>query len=260
MAQAATTDERRSAFADNPDYRVDFEPVSRRVRVVFGGETVADSTRARLMLETRHLPVYYFPRDDLRMDLATRSDHHSFCPFKGEASYWTLEVGGKRAEDAMWSYETPFPEVAGIAEYVAFYWDRMDAWYEEDDEVLGHPRDPRVRVDVLNSSRGVRVTLGGETLAETRRARFLFETGMPARYYIPRADVRMALLEPGETRSVCPYKGRAVYFNARIDGRVVENVAWSYPAPLPECALIEGCLCFYPERVDTIAVEGAPPD
>lgn len=114
------------------DYRIDLEPSPKRVRVVFGGEKIADSTRAVVMLEPRHQPVHYFPRDDVRMDLMQRTDHRSHCPFKGDASYWTLAVGSRVAENAVWSYEDPFEDVAGIKKYIAFYRDRMDAWSEDD--------------------------------------------------------------------------------------------------------------------------------
>ncbi len=115
------------------DYRIDLEPSPKRVRVVFGGETVADSTRAVVMIEPRHQPVHYFPRDDVRMDLMERTGHRSHCPFKGDASYWTLEVGDRVAEDAVWSYEEPFEAISAIKDYLAFYRDRMDAWHEDGD-------------------------------------------------------------------------------------------------------------------------------
>ena len=257
MPESATRS--RSAFAETPGYRVEFEPCAKRVRTVFAGETLADSTRVRLLHETRHLPVYYFPRRDLRLDLLRASDHRTFCPFKGEASYWHAVVGGRRAENAVWSYETPFEEVAEIRDYMAFYWDRMDAWYEEDEEVHVHARDPYVRIDVLESHRPLEVVLGGETVARTTKARFLFETGLPVRYYIPRVDVRTDLLEPSGRRSACPYKGEAGYFSVRIGGRLHEDIVWTYPDPLPEVSKIKDLLCFYDEKVDAVLLEGREP-
>ncbi len=258
MTEAATAQTRASGFADNPDYRVDFEPTAKRVRALFNGVAVVDTTAARLMLETAHTPVYYFPRADVRLDLLRRTERRSFCPYKGEASYWTLAAGARAAENAAWSYESPFDEVAAIKDYIAFYWDAIDGWYEEDDPIFAHPRDPHVRIDVLNSARPVRVVLAGETLAETRRGRFLFETALATRHYIPRDDVRMDLLEPSETHTLCPYKGEAAYFSARIGERRVRDVGWCYPAPLAEAQAIEGYVCFYPERVDALTVDGAP--
>ncbi len=258
MSRPSPLTVRTSAWAKHPDYRVDFEACPRRVRVAFNGETVADSVDAMYMLETQHVPVYYLPRRDVRMDLMRRTDHATFCPFKGEASYWTLEVADRSAENAVWSYETPFEEVAGIKDYVAFYWQPMDAWYADDVEVFVHARVPHARVVGAASTRPVRVVIGGECVAETERARFLFETGMPTRYYIPAEDVRMDLLEPTDSSTRCPYKGTARYWSVRAAGKVFEDVVWSYPDPIPECPKIKGYLCFFNERADTITVEGKP--
>ena len=170
-------------FKSNPDYRILFERSPRLVRVNFNGETIADSTDAHLLFETRHLPVYYFPRADVRLDLMTPTDHHTFCPYKGTASYWTIKVGDRTSENALWGYPEPFEEVAEIANFVAFYWNRVDAWFEEDEEIFVHPRDPYKRVDVVQSSRPVQIVVGGEVVAETRRARFLFETRLPTRLH-----------------------------------------------------------------------------
>jgi len=118
--------ERESLYAKVPDYRVDLEPSERRVRVLFGGETVADSARTLLVKETKHADVLYFPREDVRFEHLERTGHESFCPFKGEAAYWTLRAGGASSENAVWSYEDPFPEVAGLKDYVSFYADRVE--------------------------------------------------------------------------------------------------------------------------------------
>ena len=163
---------------------------------------------------------------------------------------------GRRAENAVWSYETPYEEVAGIRDYMAFYWNRMDHWYEEDEEVYVHARDPYARIDVLESHRKVTVKLGGEVLAESQRALFLVETGLPVRYYLPREDVRQDRLEASDSHSACPYKGTASYCTAKVGGRRFEDVVWSYLDPLPECGRIKDYLCFYNERVDEILIDG----
>ena len=257
MAQAATAHDKIKPWASGrPRYRIDFEPTSRRVRVGFGGEIIADSGRAMLLLESKHLPVYYFPQGDVRTELLHKSDHHTLCPFKGAASYWSVEVDRRVAENAVWSYLEPLPEAAAMRGYMAFYWNKMDHWYEEDDEVFVHPRDPYKRVDVINSSRHVRVVLGGETVAESRRARFLFETGLPPRYYLPAQDLRTELLEATDKHTRCPYKGIASYWSARIGGELYDNIVWSYPEPIPECPKIKGYLCFFNEKVDDILLDG----
>ena len=130
----ATHEQTTAAAAPDrhPPRRIDVEPCAARVRVELGGEVVADSTRALLMREADYAPVHYFPREDVRMDLLTRTDHATRCPYKGDASYWTIEAGGRTAENAVWSYERPIPGMAAIARYLAFYRDRMDGWTEED--------------------------------------------------------------------------------------------------------------------------------
>jgi len=136
MTRSATAAKHAPGFAKHPGYSIRFEPCAKRVRVLFGGETIADSTRTRLLHESHHIPVYYFPRADVRFDLLRPSALSTHCPFKGEASHWSVEAGGRRAEDAVWGYPTPYAESAEIADYVAFYWDRMDRWFEEDEEVF----------------------------------------------------------------------------------------------------------------------------
>ena len=140
---------RESGFKTNPDYKVLLEPSPRRVRVKFNGEIIADSTNAHLLFETRHLPVYYFPLSDVRMDRMTPTDHHTFCPYKGTASYWSIRVGDRVSENAVWGYPEPYDEVAALGDFVAFYWDRVDHWYEEDEEIFVHARDPYKRVDAI---------------------------------------------------------------------------------------------------------------
>ena len=232
-----------------------FEDSPRRVRVILGGETVADSRRAKLLHETGHLPVYYFPRDDVRMDLFEETDHSTHCPFKGDASYWSVKVGDKVAENAVWGYPEPIDSAPPLAGYVAFYWNKMDAWYEEDEQVFVHPRDPYHRVDVLESSRRVKVRVNGEVIAETERPRVLFETGLPPRYYTPPEDVREEVLVKSEKTTRCPYKGVASYWSVEAGGERVEDLVWYYPEPIPEAAKIKGLLCFFNEKVD-LEVDG----
>ena len=256
----ATTEKKvtRNHWENNPDYGLEFIESPRRVRVEFAGETIADSNHAMLMREPRHTPVYYFPRADVRMDLLTATDHHSHCGWKGHCSYFSIDAGGKVSENAVWSYEDPYPQFSVIKDTVSFYWDRVDHWFEEDEEIFVHPRDPFKRLDVCLSHREVRVVLGGEEVARTTNAQFAFETNHQVRYYIPEGDVRMDLLEASTTRSSCPYKGGAVYFSARVGGEVFEDVAWSYPDPIAESPKIKGLICFFDERVDDIEVDGVP--
>jgi uncharacterized protein (DUF427 family) len=232
-----------------------FEPSPRWVRAVFNNVAVADSKRAVLVWEPRRLPVYCFPAEDVRADLLRAVDERVVAG-GGRATVQTIQVGERSAERAAWSYAEPPPGAQALAGYVGLTWNAMDAWYEEDDEVFVHARDPHHRVDVLRSSRHVRVIVLGETVADTQRPSLLFETGLPTRYYIPRQDVRSELLLPSDTTTQCPYKGVATYHSVRIGNRLVRDLVWTYQYPIPECAKIEGLLCFYDEQVDAVIVDG----
>jgi uncharacterized protein (DUF427 family) len=232
-----------------------FEDVPRTVRGVFAGQTIISSRRVKMLHETERLPVWYFPIDEVRMDLLEPSNHSSHSLLKGKASYWSIRVGDRFARNAAWSYAERRTEAPALAGYVAFEWQAMDAWYEEDEEVFVHPRDPYHRVDVLRSSRRVRVRLGDVVLADCDRPRILFETGLPPRYYLPSTDVHMDLLVASETVTRCPYKGAASYFSTRSPMPAGRDVVWTYLDPLPEVGPIKGLLCFYNERVD-LEVDG----
>jgi uncharacterized protein (DUF427 family) len=229
---------------------VSIEASQRRVRALFGGVPVADSRRVLLAFEPRRMPVYWFPRKDVHADLLEPAGHDAKA--SPAIDHWTLRVGDRVAERAAWSYPEPGPEQAPLTDHIAFFWDKLDAWFEEDDEVFVHPRDPYHRVDVLRSSRRVRVEVEGQVVAETGRPCLLFETGLPVRYYIPKFDVRMELLEPSDKTTRSPYKGVAVYWSLRLSGRLFEDLIWSYPQPIPECPKIEDLLCFLNERTDTM--------
>lgn len=114
-------------FARQPDRLMEYAPAGKRVRVTFGGATVADTEAAIALQEADYPVAYYVPRADVRMELLQRTDHSTHCPFKGDAFYWSLDVAGNRAENAVWSYETPFDEAEAIREYVAFYGSKVDA-------------------------------------------------------------------------------------------------------------------------------------
>lgn len=226
-----------------------FEDTPKRVRAVFGGETVADSRRARLLFETAIMPVHYFPREDVRMDLLAATDHTTHCPFKGDANYWTVKVGDAEAENAAWGYPTQFDDAPPLWGHIAFYFEKMDHFFEEDEEILGHPRDPYHRIDVLQSSRRVKISANGETIAETNRPMVLFETGFPPRYYFPPEDVSTDLLTPTDTHTRCPYKGLASYWSIEANGEKIEDAVWAYPEPLPEATRVGDHLCFNDGKV-----------
>lgn len=226
-----------------PAHQLYLHEVPKRLRAVVAGETVADTRRPRLLHETGLMPVWYLPREDVRTDLLTPSPTRTTCPFKGEASYWSLQLDGREEPDLVWAYEDPKPGAPPLAGLVAFWHDRVEEWWEEDDRVIGHPRDPFHRIDTRGSSRHVQVRLGDEVVAESRRPTGLFETGLPARWYLPRDDVRLELLSPSSTTSVCPYKGVASYWSLQVGDRQVPDALWTYGDPFTDALPVAGMLC-----------------
>jgi uncharacterized protein (DUF427 family) len=196
------------------------DPSPRWIRATRGGETVIDSRRAKLLHQHAALARYYFPREDVNWDLL--SDVEPVEPPAGA------------------------PDLEG---HVAFPWHDFDAWYEEDEQLVGHAIDPYHRIDVRPSSRRVAVSSGGALLADTTRARPLFETGLPTRWYLPREDVR-AEPEPTELHTQCAYKGTASYFSVRVGGELLENIAWTYREPRHDAARVQDLVCFFNEAVD----------
>nr|WP_042193487.1 DUF427 domain-containing protein [Kibdelosporangium sp. MJ126-NF4] len=232
--------------------RVKFEPGTRRVRVYLGGALVADTLAPVYVWEIPYYPAYYIPRSDVKAELvASGGTDHS--PSRGDATLYTVKAGGKEAVDAAKVYaDSPIEELRDL---VRFDFAAMDAWFEEDEEIYVHPRDPYKRVDILSSSRHVRVEIDGVTVAESTNARMLFETSLPTRYYLPKTAVRQDLLEPSDTRTGCPYKGEASYYSVRVGDALHEDVVWYYDTPLPESQKVTGLMAFYNEKVD-IFVDG----
>lgn len=236
---------------DAPGHRLLFDPFPRRVRAIFAGEPVLDSTRGMLLHESNLLPQLYVPREDVDEDLLEASDRTTHCPFKGDAAYWSLVAGDRAVPNAVWAYPEPMQAVQWLRGYVAPYWDSMDAWFDEDEEVEGHLRDPYHRVDARPSSRRVEVLAGDEVIAETRRSVVLSETGLPNRFYVPLEDVRPEVLELSATHTVCPYKGTASYRSLRSAGGLIQDAAFFYPEPLDGVRAIAGLLCFLADGVET---------
>lgn len=222
----------------------------RWVRVEFSGMIVADSRKALLVWVGGRPPKYYLPREDVRTDLLVPSKREDAFPHLGRTIYWHLRVGDKTARDAVLAHPEPPTSAVELKDYFTFKWSAIDAWYEEEEQIRVHPRDPYTRVDILPSSRHVRVVVEGHKVAESQRPWILFETGLPPRYYLPPADVRMDLLEPSDSQTGCPYKGTASYYSLRIGDFRRRDFVWTYRDPLPESRRIKGLLCFYNEKVD----------
>jgi uncharacterized protein (DUF427 family) len=234
--------------------RVRVEDGQKRVRVYLGGELVADTKNAKYVWEKPYYPTYYLPAEDVNTDLLIGTGETHRTPSRGVSGVYTVKAGNKEATGAArWYTESPIEEING---HISLNWKAMDAWFEEDEQVYVHPRDPYTRIDILQSSRHVEVFIDGTKIADTHKPRLLFETGLPVRYYIPKTDVRLDLLEPSELTTDCPYKGTANYYSVDVDGSRHENVVWWYQHPVHESARIAGYVSFYNEKVD-IYVDGA---
>jgi uncharacterized protein (DUF427 family) len=226
---------------------VKVEQGQKRVRIYLNSELVADTRTPFLVWENPSYPTYYLPESDVRASLIPTSET-SHSPSRGDGEVLHVKVATATAERAALRYpDSPLEQLRGL---VRFDWNAMSEWLEEDEPVYTHPRDPYHRVDILASSRHVRVELDGVTVAESRQPRILFETGLPARHYLPLTDVRMDLLRPTATVTHCPYKGAAGYWSVDTGQRVHTDVVWIYRTPLPESQKIAGLACFYDEKAD----------
>jgi uncharacterized protein (DUF427 family) len=239
-------------MADDSRDTVRIEPSRKRVRTYLDGELVADTTRPFLVWEVPYYPVYYLPAADVRAKLipAGRSDH---SPSRGDGELLDVQAGGTTARGAAVRY--PASPLAPLRDLVRFDWNAMTEWLEEDEPVYYHARDPYSRVDILASSRHVRVEVDGVTVADSRQPRILFETGLPPRYYLPLTDVRMDLLRASATQTHCPYKGTAGYWSVDTGQSLRKDLVWIYRSPLPESQKIAGLACFYDEKT-TVYVDG----
>jgi len=239
-----------------PNHHMEFVPIAKRVRVFFNGQLVADSRRTKLLRESGQLPVYYFPKSDVHMDYIHESSQEDEASTYGKVVYWDLRVSDQDIENGAWSYLEPASDAPDLHDYMAFDWASMDAWFEEDEQVFIHPRDPFKRIDDLQSSRHVKVILAGEVVAESTRPVLLFETGLPIRYYLPKLDVNMKLLETSSKVTRCPYKGEANHYSMRVGNKLFKDIIWYYLSPLKEVSEIKNMLAFYQERIDEFYVDG----
>jgi uncharacterized protein (DUF427 family) len=224
----------------------------KRVRILLAGELVADTTAPLLVWEVPYYPTYYVPASDVTAKLtpAGKADGKHL----GQADLYSVQVpGGATADGAARIY--PASPARQLHNAVRFEWNAMSEWLEEDEPVYTHARDPHTRVDILASSRHIRVEVDGITVADSGSPRILFETGLPPRYYLPLSDIRTDLLRPSATQTHCPYKGTAGYWSVDTGHALHEDIVWIYRTPLPESQKIAGLGCFYDEKVD-VYVDG----
>jgi uncharacterized protein (DUF427 family) len=245
------------------------EPTAKRIRAVLGGETVVDSTRALLVWEPRRVvPSYAVPAGDIHGDLGPPGPAGT-VPGDDVGAAWpdvtarpvldpripfaVHSTDGEVADLRAAGLERPGagfrPADKDLTGMVILDFGAFDAWYEEDELNVAHPRDPFHRIDVLPSSRQVRLELDGEVLADSSRPVLLFETMLPTRYYLPRGDVTAELIA-SDTKTWCAYKGQASYFSVPIGGRLVPDIAWSYPDPRHDATQVRDLIAFFDERID----------
>lgn len=229
------------------------EPVPRRVRAYAAGELVLDTTAARYVWEWPPYPQFYVPQTDVRAGALVDEECTQESP-RGVARVHGLRVGDVYRKSAALVYdESPLDGLAGT---VRFDWSALDAWFEEDERVYVHPRNPYSRVDAVRSTRRVTIELDGVVLADSASPVMVFETGLPTRYYLNRTDVRFQHLRPSATETACPYKGTTSgYWSAVVGGVQYDDVAWSYDFPTRELLPISGLIAFYNEKVD-ISLDG----
>jgi uncharacterized protein (DUF427 family) len=227
------------------------EPAPRRVRGYLGIELVFDTTAAQYVWEVPNYPQYYIPRSDVDQKFLLDEDHPQKVQF-GPSRTFSLVGAGQTHESAVRVFDPGDGPVAGL---VKFEWNPL-TWFEEDEPIYGHPRNPYARVDALRSHRHVKVELDGLTLADTHSPILLFETGLPTRYYIDKTDIAFGHLEPSDTQTLCPYKGvTSEYWSVRVGDELHPDLAWTYHYPLPAVGPIAGTVAFYNEKLD-ITVDG----
>ncbi|MFC4947814.1 DUF427 domain-containing protein [Pseudonocardia sp. GCM10023141] len=242
---------------DGPAHKLLMHPFPRRVRAEFAGRTVLDTRAGMLLHETALLPRLYVPEADLDGSAFVATDLTTHCPFKGDATYRSLQVGDRVVENALWAYPEPTAAAPWLAGYASLYWDAADAWFDEDEQVHAHLTDPYTRVDIRPTSRHVQVLAGDTLVAESRSPLVLHETGLPARWYLSPDDVVVALT-PTAARTRCPYKGEAHYWTVTLPGGAeLPDAAWGYPEPLPESTRIAGRVSFLHDELRTL-VDGQP--
>lgn len=231
---------------DGPAARVHAEVFPRRVRAVLAERTVLDTLAGLLLHRTGELPELYVPQTDVQGHLVEPGATTRDLPGLGQARCSSVRVRDRVADDGLWSVPEPEPGAAWLRGYFGVAFAAFDAWYDEDEQVFGHLRDPYHRVDARATSRRVRVLAGGRVLAESDAAVLVSETGLPNRFYVPAEHVDAAALTRSDTRTHCPYKGTAVY----ADSAGLADVAWSYPEPLPEATPVAGHWSFDDTRVE----------
>ncbi|EMC91103.1 hypothetical protein BAUCODRAFT_44707, partial [Baudoinia panamericana UAMH 10762] len=228
----------------------------RMIKILFNGTYILQTTQAHYVWEHPFYPQFYVPRSELQSSTRqtglkiTENDTVTTDNGKQVAHLWSLAVGNKSTDNVIAFSDDLTGNAEQLKGLVKIDFASMDQWFEEDTPIHVHPKDPFKRVDILQSRRHIRVSVGGKVVADTTTSMHLYETGLPCRYYIPLTAVDPTVLRPSKTRTQCPYKGEAEYYSVEVDGELHEDIIWYYNRPTLECGLIVGLVCFYNEKVD----------
>jgi uncharacterized protein (DUF427 family) len=222
------------------------EPLRRRMRVRLGGKWIVDSEDVVLLHEPGRYPVAYFPLGEIEPAILISEDRVTNHPDLGEVKWFTVAVGEHESNHAAWQYAALPAYAAELEGRVAFAWRAMDAFYEEEERIVGHASDFYHRIDIRTTSRHLVVRDGDQVIADTRRPLALYESGFAPRWYVPREDVDESALEPVEGQTFCPYKGLASYYTIGTHKRA----AWSYVNAWPEVARVSNLVSFEPDKID----------
>ena len=163
---------------------------------------------------------------------------------------YSIKVGDKSTDKVVVFSDSLSGKAEVLKGLVSIDFAEMDQWFEEDTPIYVHPKDPFKRIDILSSTREIKVSVDGQMIAHTHTAMHLYETGLPCRFYIPLTSVDASVLRPSDMTTKCPYKGKAEYYNVEVKGQVHENLFWYYTNPTLESSKVEGLLCPYNERCD----------
>jgi len=219
--------------------------------VRFAGDWIADSENVLLFFEPGRYPVAYFPQADVSPEVLERSEHATKHPDLGQTSWYLVKAGGQRAPRGAWQHVDLPPFAADLGSRIAFAWRAMDAFYEEEERILGHAADSYHRIDIRKTSRHLVVRDRDRIVADSKQPLVLYESGFAPRWYVPRSDIDESALTFVEHQTFCPYKGLCSYFDigeARL-------AAWSYREAYPEVGRISGFISFEPDVV-SVSLDG----
>ena len=247
-----------------------YEPIDKRIRGLIGGQVVIDTDRALLVWEPKRVvPSYAVPAEELEGVTSSRTEAGPALDDPASSEVHARHLGDRPVYDPSVPFAVHTTEGAmldlrideaerraaafrpadlALSQYVIVDFAALDEWYEEDERNLGHPRDPFHRIEIVHSSRSVRVERNGELLAASTRPYLLLEAPLPVRYYLPPEDVSEGVPRASSTRTLCAYKGQATYWSLED----ADDIAWSYPEPLREAAEVTGRIAFFNERVDLV--------